>query len=104
GGNAIDAAVAVGFAAGVVEPNETSLGGSGFMLIHTAEDARTWSVEFPPRAPIAARPDLYRVVEDSSAGLVGYAPVADAANSEGYLAPTVPATIAGLCLAHSRFG
>ena len=105
GGNAVDAAVAVGFAAGVVEPMDTCIAGSGFMLVHEARSGRAWSVEFPPRAPQGARPDMYEVVETAEGpALLGIAPVRDDANTHGYLAPGVPGTVAGLCKALERFG
>jgi gamma-glutamyltranspeptidase len=59
GGNAIDAAVCMAFVAAVVEPSEASIGGSGFMLLHDTGRASSWSVEFPPRAPLEARPDVF---------------------------------------------
>ncbi|MEW5323980.1 gamma-glutamyltransferase, partial [Geobacillus thermoleovorans] len=58
---AVDAAVAMGFVAGVVEPMETTVAGSGFMLVHVPADGKVHSVEFGPRAPAAARPDMYTI-------------------------------------------
>jgi gamma-glutamyltranspeptidase/glutathione hydrolase len=105
GGNAVDAAVAVGWAAAVIEPMDTSIGGSGLMLVHDPDAGKTWSVEFPPRAPRAARPGIYEVLDSRDATrLLGVSVVRDDANSEGWLAPGVPGTVAGLCLAHERFG
>jgi gamma-glutamyltranspeptidase / glutathione hydrolase len=92
GGNAVDAAVSMGFVAAVVEPMEASIGGSGFMLVHDAPRARAWSVEFPPRAPKLARADRYEPVTDENA------------NATGPLAPCVPGVVAGLGLAHERLG
>jgi gamma-glutamyltranspeptidase / glutathione hydrolase len=90
GGNAVDAAVCMAFVAAVAEPSEASIGGSGFMLVHDAPRGSSWSVEFPPRAPLRARPDLYEPPGETSA--------------TGPLAPCVPGAVAGLCLAGERFG
>src|SRR5690349_1367325 len=73
GGNAIDAAVAVGFALAVTHPSAGNLGGGGFMLIRLA-DGRTTFLDFRERAPKAASRNMYldaagKVTEDS---LVGY--------------------------------
>jgi gamma-glutamyltranspeptidase / glutathione hydrolase len=89
GGNAVDAAVCMAFVAAVAEPSEASIGGSGFMLVHDAPRGRAWSVEFPPRAPLRASPEIYE---------------ADEARATGALAPCVPGAVAGLCLASRRFG
>jgi gamma-glutamyltranspeptidase / glutathione hydrolase len=90
GGNAIDAAVCMAFVAAVVEPSEASIGGSGFMLLHDTGRASSWSVEFPPRAPLEARPDVFESDDDGRA--------------TGALAPCVPGVVGGLCLARERFG
>lgn len=104
GGNAVDGAVALGFAAGVVTPWRTSIGGSGFMLYHDPTRG-SWSIEFPSRAPLAARPDMYQVVDDAdSEGLLGVDVVHADANAIGPLSVGVPAAVAGYCLAHRRFG
>jgi gamma-glutamyltranspeptidase / glutathione hydrolase len=105
GGNAVDAAVACAFVAGVVEPMETCLAGSGLMLVWDPAAGRSTAVEFPPRAPLAARPDMFEVVPTTAgARLLGVSTVRDDANSEGPLAAGVPGTIAGLLAAHERFG
>ena len=58
GGNAVDAAVAVGFALAVTHPFAGNLGGGGFMLIHLA-DGRTTFIDFRERAPAKASRDMY---------------------------------------------
>ena len=58
GGNAIDAAVAVGYALAVVDPCCGNIGGGGFMLIRRADGSRT-VINFRETAPRAARPDMY---------------------------------------------
>jgi gamma-glutamyltranspeptidase / glutathione hydrolase len=105
GGNAVDAAVACAFVAGVVEPMETCLAGSGFLLVWDPAEARATAVDFPPRAPLAARADMFEVVSSQDADrLLGVSAVRDDANTEGILAPGVPGTVAGLLAAHERLG
>jgi gamma-glutamyltranspeptidase/glutathione hydrolase len=105
GGNAIDAAVACAFVAGVVEPMETCLAGSGFLLAWDPAERRATAFDFPPRAPLAARPDMFEVVpSEGAARLLGVSAVRDDANTEGILAPGVPGTVAGLLAAHERLG
>src|SRR5712691_13285221 len=74
GGNAIDAAVATGFALAVVHPQEGNLGGGGFMLIRTT-DGSTHFIDYREKAPAAATAHMYldaqgNVIENAS--LVGY--------------------------------
>lgn len=104
GGTAVDAAVAAGLVAGVVEPMETTLAGSGFMVVADGRGA-AHSVEFGPRAPGAARPDMYEVDTDATADRgLGVSTVVGDANVTGALASGIPGTIAGLLAAHERFG
>jgi len=104
GGSAVDAAVAAAFIACVIEPFSTSIGGCGFMLVSDRRSGERWSIEFPPKAPLAARADMYTVVDDAPGSTLGTLAVAQDANTKGYLAATVPATVAGLVEAHRRFG
>src|SRR5947209_7544939 len=74
GGNAVDAAVAVGFALSVVHPQAGNLGGGGFMLIRMADGA-THFIDYREKAPAAATANMYldpqgNVIENAS--LVGY--------------------------------
>jgi gamma-glutamyltranspeptidase/glutathione hydrolase len=94
GGNAVDAAVAVGFALAVTYPQAGNLGGGGFMLVRT-RDGKASFVDFREKAPLAARPDLYldaqgRVIPNAS--LVGYRAIA------------VPGSVAGMVEAQKRWG
>ncbi|MBV7485261.1 gamma-glutamyltransferase [Bordetella sp. BOR01] len=104
GGNAIDAAVAAAFVAGVVEPMETTLAGSGFMLVGLP-GGQAHSVEFGPRAPKRAHAGMYRI--DTSRQIdrgLGVSVVVDDENVQGAKAAGVPATLAGLARAQGRFG
>ena len=58
GGNAIDAAVAVGFALAVTYPSAGNLGGGGFMVIHLA-DGKNITIDFREKAPLSANKDMY---------------------------------------------
>jgi gamma-glutamyltranspeptidase/glutathione hydrolase len=105
GGNAVDAAVAAALVAGVVEPMETTLAGSGFMLVHLPEEAAVHSVEFAPRAPAAATPDLYQIDESRKLDRgLGISTVVGDENLQGIKAAGIPATMTGLLDAHERFG
>ncbi|MET7339040.1 gamma-glutamyltransferase [Nonomuraea sp. NPDC005650] len=104
GGNAVDAAVAAALVAGVVEPMETTLAGSGFMMVHAPDDG-VWAVEFGPRAPAAAYPGMFRPLRPGEATApLGVTAVADDANKVGPLACGVPRTLVGLLDAQRRFG
>jgi gamma-glutamyltranspeptidase/glutathione hydrolase len=94
GGNAVDAAVAVGYALAVVYPAAGNLGGGGFMTIHFA-DGRNRFLDFREKAPLAARPDMY---------LDAAGDVVKDASTRGQLAVGVPGTVAGLELARRAYG
>jgi gamma-glutamyltranspeptidase/glutathione hydrolase len=93
GGNAIDAAVAVGFALAVTHPPAGNLGGGGFMLVRLA-DGRTTFLDFRERAPQAASRDMYL---DATGQLTKDSIV-------GYRASGVPGTVRGLEFAHRHYG
>jgi len=94
GGNAVDAAVATGFALAVVYPAAGNLGGGGFMLIRWP-NGRATTIDFREKAPLAAHRDMF---VDS----LGH--VAQNLSRIGYLASGVPGTVAGLCYALERYG
>lgn len=93
GGNAVDAAVAVGFALAVTHPAAGNLGGGGFLLARFA-DGRTTFIDFRERAPSAASRNMYL---DESGALTSD-------SLTGYRASGVPGTVAGLEYAHRKFG
>jgi len=93
GGNAIDAAVAVGFALAVTHPSAGNLGGGGFLLARFA-DGRTAFIDFRERAPEKASRDMY----------IGPDGKATADSLVGYRASGVPGTVRGLEFAHQKYG
>lgn len=104
GGNAVDAAVAMGFCSAVVEPMSSCIAGHGQMLIHmTAGDGTTVGLDFSHRAPKAATAGMYRVLGQVEEGN-GIYEVEGRANVSGYLSVGVPGLAAGLCRAHEVFG
>lgn len=94
GGNAIDAAVAVGYALAVVHPAAGNLGGGGFAVIHTAKGENV-SLDFREVAPKAASRDMY---------LDAKGDVVPDLSTEGYLAAGVPGTVAGMSELLARYG
>src|SRR6266513_1794094 len=86
GGNAIDAAVAVGYAMAVVYPAAGNLGGGGFMTIQLADGRKTF-LDFREKAPLAATANMYL---DAAGNVI------KGASTKGHLAVGVPGSVAGL--------
>jgi gamma-glutamyltranspeptidase/glutathione hydrolase len=98
GGNAIDAAVATGFALAVVHPQAGNLGGGGFMLFRLA-DGKTHFIDFREKAPAAATENMYL---DAQGNVL---PESDKKSSVvGYRAVGVPGSVAGLVYAEKQYG
>lgn len=95
GGNAVDAAVAVGFALAVTHPAAGNIGGGGFMVLHMAENDEEYTLDYREKAPVAAGRDMY-LDEDGD--------VVEGLSTNGYLASGVPGTVYGLHQAWKRFG
>ncbi|HEX5581430.1 MAG TPA: gamma-glutamyltransferase [Gemmatimonadaceae bacterium] len=93
GGNAVDAAVAVGFAMAVTYPEAGNLGGGGYMVIRMA-DGRTAALDYREIAPLAATRDMYL---DENGKLTDRSVV-------GHLASGVPGAVAGMATALERYG
>jgi gamma-glutamyltranspeptidase/glutathione hydrolase len=94
GGNAVDAAVATGFALAVVHPSAGNIGGGGFMLIRTA-DGKAHFVDYREKAPAAASRDMY---------LDSHGDVIKGASEVGYRSIGVPGSVAGMAYAEKKFG
>ena len=95
GGNAVDAAVAVGFAMAVTHPQAGNIGGGGFMLVHLAAGNKTIAIDYRETAPAAMTRDVFLDEKGE----------ADPKKSrESALGVGVPGTVAGLALAHERYG
>jgi gamma-glutamyltranspeptidase/glutathione hydrolase len=94
GGNAIDAAVATGFALAVVHPPAGNLGGGGFMLIRMA-DGKTHFLDYREKAPAAATRDMYLDAQGN---------VIEGASEYGYKAIAVPGSVAGMVYAQQKYG
>ena len=105
GGNAIDAAVAAAVAVTVVEPMMSGIGGGGAMVVHDPATGRDTAIDFLPRVPGAATPDMYELDRDrADVGMYEWPAVVGDANFVGHRSVGIPGTIAGLCLAHARWG
>jgi gamma-glutamyltranspeptidase/glutathione hydrolase len=94
GGNAVDAAVATGFALAVVHPPAGNLGGGGFMLIRMA-DGKTHFLDYREKAPAAATRTMYLDAQSN---------VIEGASEYGYKAIAVPGSVAGMVYAEQKYG
>ncbi len=94
GGNAVDAAVAVGFALAVTHPAAGNIGGGGFMVVRFPDGEAT-AFDFREKAPLRAHPEMF-VGEDGQ--------YSSALHHRSHLAVGVPGTVAGFVLAHERHG
>ena len=88
GGNAVDAAVAVGFAEAVTWPEAGNIGGGGFMLIYPGGTAKPVVIDYRETAPASAKPDMF----------------VKGINYQSAVTAGVPGTVRGLELAHKTFG
>src|SRR6266850_8338482 len=94
GGNAVDAAVATGFALAVVHPAAGNIGGGGFMMVRMA-DGQTHFLDYREKAPKAASRDMYLDAQGN---------VIPNASLIGYKAIGVPGSVAGLVYAQQHWG
>ena len=95
GGNAVDAAVATGFALAVTYPRAGNIGGGGYMLVHLAGRNLDTAIDYRETAPAATTPEIFLDQRGE----------ADPQKSrDSALAIGVPGTVAGLSLAHTKYG
>ena len=94
GGNAIDAAVATAFALAVTYPTAGNIGGGGFMIVRMA-DGRTAAIDYRETAPALASKTMFLDAQGN---------VIPDASKTGHRAVGVPGTVAGMVLAHEKFG
>jgi gamma-glutamyltranspeptidase/glutathione hydrolase len=94
GGNAVDAAVAVGFTLAVVHPQDGNIGGGGFMLVRLADRAAHF-IDYREKAPAKATRDMYL---DPQGNII------PGASTIGYKAIGVPGSVAGMAYAEKKYG
>ncbi|MFL2728854.1 MAG: gamma-glutamyltransferase [Gammaproteobacteria bacterium] len=95
GGNAYDAAIAVGFALAVVLPRAGNIGGGGFMVIYDEDSNDTYAIDYREKAPAASFRDMY-LDENGEFDILK--------STFGYNAIGVPGTVHGFWSVHQRFG
>ena len=91
GGNAVDAATAIGFALAVTLPRAGNLGGGGFMLIYDSSTKKVSTIDYRSAAPKKAESEMFL---NKNGGVIRY----------GYIVTAVPGTVAGLIKAHEEHG
>lgn len=94
GGNAIDASIATAFALAVTHPEAGNIGGGGFIVLMKS-DGEVTTIDFREKAPLKASPDMF---QDEDGNLI------ENVNHNGLKAVGVPGTVAGLYLAHQKYG
>ena len=95
GGNAVDAAVAVGFSLAVTMPSAGNIGGGGFMLVYDAESGTTTAIDYREMAPLTATRDMFLDADGNADPNL---------SRRSLLSSGVPGTVAGLYYAHQEFG
>ena len=109
GGNAIDAAVAVGFSLAVTLPRAGNLGGGGFMLVYLKESEEIFYIDYRSKSPLNSNlENIFEILNKTNKPLTTVPENFDYdlfdLLDEGYKASALPGTVAGLLEAHSRFG
>ncbi len=104
GGNAIDAAVAVGFSLAVTLPRAGNLGGGGFMLVYLKEKEEIFYIDYRSKSPLNASIDNIFDLNGKNISPVDFSDDIYDKTRYGYKAPAIPGTVAGLLEAHEKFG
>jgi len=109
GGNAIDAAVAVGFSLAATLPRAGNLGGGGFMLVYIKKNDEIFFIDYRSSSPLNSNlENIFNLITDTNTKLELLPNSFDKNKYElvntGYKAPAVPGTVAGLLEAHKQFG
>ena len=94
GGNAVDAAIATGFALAVTNPSAGNIGGGGFMIIRFP-DGRATAIDFREKAPLSAHPDMFLDENGEYSNTIHH---------NSHIAVGVPGTVAGFVNAHASYG
>ncbi|GAB5553873.1 MAG: gamma-glutamyltransferase [Saprospiraceae bacterium] len=103
GGNAIDAAVATAFALAVTHPSAGNIGGGGFLVFMDATGSAT-TIDFREKAPIKASPDMFLDEAGNLSRGINHTGRRTTVNHIGAKSIGVPGTVAGLYLAHQKYG
>jgi gamma-glutamyltranspeptidase / glutathione hydrolase len=94
GGNAVDAAIATGFALAVTHPTAGNIGGGGFMVIRFPDGSAT-TIDFREKAPLASHPEMFLDEAGEYSSRIHH---------NSHVAVGVPGTVAGFALAHDQYG
>jgi len=95
GGNAVDAAIAVGFSLTVTLPRAGNIGGGGFMLVYDADSDTTIAIDYREMAPLGATRDMFLDADGNADPNL---------SRNSHKASAVPGTVAGLYYAHQQYG
>ena len=104
GGNAVDAAVAVGFSLAVTLPRAGNLGGGGFMLVYLKEKDEIFYIDYRSKSPLNASIDNIFNLNGKNISPIDFSDDMYDKTRYGYKAPAIPGTVAGLLEAHEKFG
>ena len=104
GGNAIDAAVAVGFSLAITLPRAGNLGGGGFMLVYIKEKNEIFYIDYRSKSPLNASIDSIFELSGKKIKPSQFEDEMYDKTKYGYKAPAIPGTVAGLLEAHKNFG
>lgn len=104
GGNAVDAAVAVGFSLAITLPRAGNLGGGGFMLVYLKEKNEIFYIDYRSKSPLNSSIDNIFDLNGKTIKPKDFTNDMFNKTRYGYKAPAIPGTVAGLLEAHEKFG